>query len=74
LLLLLLLLLCHTSKLHCSHEQWRDPPLFARSGSRPSKKKSKKYFQKFVIFSRVFLSILINIGLYFYTIKIRIWY
>jgi hypothetical protein len=27
-----------------------------------------------VIFSRVFLSILINIGLYFYTIKIRIWY
>jgi len=34
----------------------------------------KKTFQKFLIFSRVFLPILLNIGLHFYTIKIQIQY
>jgi len=44
---------------------------WARFG--PLQKKIKKIFsKKFVIFSRIFLSILINIGLYFYTVKIRI--
>jgi hypothetical protein len=34
----------------------------------------KKSFKKFVVFSCIFLSILINIGLYFYTVKIQIRY
>jgi hypothetical protein len=34
-----------------------------------------KIFSKtLVIFSRIFLSILVNIGLYFYIVKIQIWY
>jgi len=37
-------------------------------------KKSKNPLKKFVFFLRVFLPILINIVLYFYTVKIKIWY
>jgi hypothetical protein len=41
---------------------------------RKKKSKIKNIFWKFVFFSCVFLSILLSIGLYFYTVKIQIWY
>jgi len=44
------------------------------AGSDQSHLKKIYLFEKFVILSHIFLSILINIGLYFYTIKIRIRY
>jgi len=36
--------------------------------------KKKKTFQNFLIFSRIFLSILLYIDLHFYTVKIQIQY
>jgi len=35
------------------------------------KKKPKKSFKKIMIFPRIFLSTLLNIGLYFYIVKIQ---
>jgi hypothetical protein len=40
----------------------------------PSLKKSKKFFFKICDFSQIFYCILIDIGLYFYTVKIQIRY
>jgi hypothetical protein len=44
-------------------------------GPGPARYNKKYVFEKkIVMFSRIFLSILVNIDLYFYTIKIQIWY
>jgi hypothetical protein len=50
-------------------------PNFFLDRVQPITKKFKKILsKKFRIFSHIFLFILINIGLYFYTVKIRIWF
>jgi len=67
--------------LHCSREQWRVLYylfMFTGLGSagpaQPKKKISNKKFGKFMISPCIFYEILLNIGLYFYTVKIQIQY
>jgi hypothetical protein len=52
---------------------WVQPSHLSRAGPSP-KNSSKIISKKAVIFRKYFYCILINIGLYFYTIKIQIWY